>query len=179
MADKVDQADPLELALFHEAQLPFPADVTHPLLELYKTYVDSMEKVVSRRQTVHSFFLTANTLLLTFAGLLITKDFIRSGVSAVPLVISPIAGSMLSLVWMKLSRHYGLLCEAKFKVIHSLEKQLPAAPFLAEWVALGEGKNPLKYQSMATIEWVIPIVFLVIYVILFAVGLAVFLTYFK
>ena len=68
-----------------------------------------MEKVVSRRLTRSStFFLTANTLLMTCAGLLVTKDFVRSGVSAVPIMIASVAGAMLGLVWMKLSRHYGL-----------------------------------------------------------------------
>ncbi len=138
-----------------------------------------MEKVVSRRQTVHTFFLTANTFLMTCAGLLVTKDFVRSGISAVPVMMASVAGAMLSMVWMKLSRHYGLLNAGKFKIIHALERHLPAAPFSAEWVEFDEGRNPSKYQSMATIEWVIPVIFLVIYSLMFVIGLVAFLTYLR
>ena len=116
--------------LFQPSSTPLtPAD-TPIVLELYKIYVDSMEKVVSRRQTVHTFFLTANTFLMTCAGLLVTKEFGRSGVSVVPVMMASAAGAMLSLVWMKLSRHYGLLNTGKFKVIHMFGRHLPAAPFL-------------------------------------------------
>jgi hypothetical protein len=109
----------------------------------------------------------------------LTKDFVRSGVSAVPVMVATAAGAMMSLVWMKLSRHYGLLNAGKFKVIHAFERHLPAAPFWAEWVELDEGRNPSKYQSMAMIQWVIPVVFLVVYVLMFVTGLVVFLTYYQ
>ena len=52
-------------------------------------------------------------------------------------------------------------------------------PFSAEWMVFDEGKNPSKYQSMATIEWVIPVVFLVVYSLMFVIGLVAFLTYFR
>lgn len=69
------------------------------VLDLYKVYVDSMEKAVLRRQSAHSFFMTVNSFVMTVAGLLLTKDYIKSAVSAVPLMVASTAGLLLSIVW--------------------------------------------------------------------------------
>jgi hypothetical protein len=175
-----ERTHPAETETNPEAASPIPAETTsNAVIELYKLYVESMEKAVARRQTMHSFFLAANTLLLSLAGLLVTKDFVRSGVSAVPIMLASIAGAMLSLVWMKLSRHYGLLNTGKFRVIHALESKLPVKPFHEEWKELGEGRDPRRYQSMAAIERLIPVVFLILFTILFVVGLVAFLSFFR
>ncbi len=55
--------------------------------------------------------------------------------------------------------------QAKFNVIHALEERLPVALFLGEWVALGEGKDPKKYQSMAKVESRVALVFIFLYVV--------------
>jgi hypothetical protein len=160
--------------LFHSRSTQLTSEEAKDVLELYKVYVDSMEKVVARRQTVHAFFITANAFLMTCAALLITKDFVQSGVAVVPVVVASLAGFLLSLVWMKLSRHYGLLNDGKFKVIHAFERCLPAAPYLTEWDVFERGENPEKFQSMSTIEWIIPVIFLVIYILMFVIGIVVF-----
>ena len=43
------------------------------LFEQYKLFVDSSEKLVVRRQTVNTFFLSINALLLSAAGFIV-KD---------------------------------------------------------------------------------------------------------
>ena len=137
------------------------------LLEQYKLYVETMEKLVERRQTAHSVLLTANAFLMTMAGFFV-KDVkppvsLPSGIAVVAVAV---AGILLSFTWQKLSQHYGLMNRAKFEVIHALERQLPTAPFLDEWHALGEGKDPRRYQSMATIESTIPKIFIGCYTVL-------------
>ena len=149
------------------------------VLELYKLYVGTMEAMVSRRQTVNTFFLTVNSFLLTAAGLLLTKDYINSGLSAVPVMLASLAGALLSLVWMSLSLRYGRFNEKKFDVIHAFERRLPAKPFRAEWLALGEGKKPWIYDSIAAVERRVPIVFLFIYVAMFVIGLVSFLSHMR
>lgn len=141
------------------------------LLEQYKVYVDSMEKLVARRQGVHTFFSTVNSFLLTVAGLLLTKDFIASDLAATPLVLASASGIALVVVWWQLSIYYGLLAKAKFAVIHALEQHLPSSPFWAEWVALDYGRNRDKYRSMSSIEKVIPIVFGVCYAVIGVIGI--------
>ena len=158
--------DKLEYTLFNfedsTTDKGIPLDV---LLEQYKLYVDTMEKVVARRQTVNSFFLAANTFLITLSGFAIeqlgleginSRSFSLLGIS--------ISGVLLSTIWLKLSRFYGQMNTTKFKVIHALEKRLPAALFLGEWIALGEGKDPHKYKSMSKVESRVTWVFIYLYV---------------
>lgn len=167
----------IDEVLFRTPTNPLAKEELPAVLELYKLYVGTMEALVSRRQTVNTFFLTANSFLLTAAGLLLTKDYINSGISAVPIMIASLAGALLSLVWMSLSLRYGRFNEKKFDVIHALERRLPAEPFRAEWLALGEGKKPWIWSSMAAIEGRVPIVFLLIYVTMFVIGVVSFLSH--
>ncbi len=172
--------DPIiEAALFGPNPRPASSPDIQIVLELYKIYVGTMEAMVSRRQTVHTFFLTASSFLMAAAGLLLTKDHINSGVSAIPVMVASLAGALLSLVWISLSVRYERFNKKKFDVIHEFERRLPAEPFRAEWVALGEGKKPILYSSMAGVERNVPIIFLFIYVLMFVIGLGSFLSYFK
>jgi hypothetical protein len=179
MATTTSTTDPtIDEVLFQTPTNPPAKEDLSTVLELYKLYVGTMEALVSRRQTANTFFMTANSFLLTAAGLLLTKDYIKSGISAVPVMLASLAGALLSLVWMSLALRYGRFNQKKFVVIHAFERRLPAEPFLAEWLALGEGKKPLIYRSMAAIEALVPVVFLFIYVAMFVIGLVSFLSYF-
>ena len=147
----------IESELFTTAQ--FDPDAGKILIEQYKLYVDSLEKLVARRQTSHSVFLTANAFMLTVAGLFIRGlERPMSPSSGIAILAVATSGILLSLTWRKLSRHYGCMSSAKFEVVHCLERHLPAAPFWAEWIALGEGKDQRKYQSMAKTESTIPMI---------------------
>ena len=134
------------------------------LFEQYKLYVQTMEKVVDRRQVANNFFLTANVFLVTLSGFSVEKLGNTSETSKVfSLIGISISGILLSVIWLRLNKYYGLMNQAKFNVIHALEKRLPVALFLGEWVALGEGKDPKKYQSMAKVESRVALVFIFLY----------------
>ena len=169
----------IEEALFRIPTNPPGPEELRTILELYKLYVGTMEALVSRRQTVHTFFLTASSFLLTAAGLLLTKDYINSGVSAVPVMVASLAGALLSLTWMSLSLRYERFNKKKFDVIHAFERRLPAEPFRAEWLALGEGRKPRIYGPMAAAEGRVPVVFLFIYVVMFVIGVVIFAGHFR
>ena len=143
-------------------------------LEQYKLLVETSERLVARRQNVNTFFLSVNTFLLSaigFAvGLVAKKDvqvvFALVGVGAVVF-----AGVSLCVAWQRLVKSYAQLNEGKFAVIHLMENHLPAAIFKAEWVALGEGKNPDKYRAFTKTERSIPKIFAGLYVVSFLAGL--------
>ena len=137
------------------------------LLELYKLYAASMESLVARRVTTHGVFLTANAFLISAGGLMLNglenpDPIVRF------LLMATLAttGVFVNLLWRRLSRHYGLLNGAKFSVLHAMETNLVAAAFSAEWVALGRGTDPKRYQSMATTESLIPFLLAVLYVVM-------------
>ena len=134
------------------------------LFEQYKLYVETMEKLVNRRQTVNSFFLTANAFLVTLSGFSVERlgsDSMASNIFS--LIGISISGILISIIWLRLNRYYGLMNKAKFDVIHALEEKLPVALFLGEWIALGEGKDPKKYQSMAKVESRVALLFISLY----------------
>ena len=138
----------IEMSLF-----PSGVDRLQPgeLLDQYRMYVDTMEKVVSRRQVTASFFLSLNGLLLTGLGLCL-RAIAPTPLAAGSGAVVSLVGAAVCVVWRRLMQYYAQLNASKFEVIHAYEKHLPSAPFCAEWVALGEGKNSRKYVSFARTE---------------------------
>ena len=124
------------------------------MFEQYKLYVDMSDKISSRRLTANTFFLTLNSAILAFQSLI-----------SLSLIIA-LAGIILGYMWNRLIRSYCQLNEAKFKVIHEIEKKLPYKLFDAEWEALERGKNPKVYLSFTSIEKYIPIVFIFLHLII-------------
>jgi hypothetical protein len=83
-----------------------------------------------------------------------------------------IAGIILCYTCYRLIKSYKYLNSGKFKVIHIIEKQLPLAPFDAEWEALEKGKNPKLYKPFTKVEVVVSWVFLILHsAVLFQVTL--------
>lgn len=144
------------------------------LLEEYKLFVDTSEKLVARRQTVNTFFLSVNALLLSAIGMT-AKEVITMRIAFIGVIAISLAGILLCMAWRRLVHSYRQLNTGKFAVIHLLEQYLPAALFKAEWKALGEGKDKEKYIPFTKTEATIPIVFIVLYGIAILLSLLYFL----
>lgn len=141
------------------------------LLEQYKLYVQMADKISERRQSSNSFFLTINTTLIAFLGLVARPDVGSSpDVTANPplpwVLIVSAAGVMLCYTWYRLVRSYNGLNAGKFEVVHTIESRLPSSPYDAEWKAVGEGKDPKLYLPFTHVEVRIPWVFAALYVLL-------------
>lgn len=144
------------------------------LFDLYKLIVASSESLVARRQGVNTFFLTINGALLTAAGLILSNGRNQAW-NLAGIVILALTGFVLSLAWNSLIRSFGQLNSGKFKVINRIEQLLPAAIFIAEWKALGEGKKPGIYRTFTSRETWVPRVLCAVYLIGALVGLALLL----
>lgn len=129
-------------------------------LEQYKLYLEMADRISTRRQSANSFFLTANTALITLISYL---SFAVEQPSCYQLVA--VSGIVLSYVWYRLIRSYKDLNSAKFKVIHAIEAKLPIAPYDAEWEAVGRGKTPELYLPFTHVEIYVPWVFLLLHVV--------------
>ncbi len=105
------------------------------LMEQYKLFVDTSERLVARRQVANTFFLSLNTLALTLV-VLIAKEVQASPLVATGVVVISLAAIMLCVAWKTLVRSYAQLNRGKFTVIDCLENRLPAALFRAEWAGL-------------------------------------------
>jgi hypothetical protein len=127
------------------------------LLEQYKVYVAMADKISDRRQAANSYFLAVNSALLAFLGYAIPKG------STEYLWLVGLAGMTLSYLWYRIVRSYRDLNSAKFLVIQQIETRLPLQSFQAEWVAVGEGKNPSLYKPVTHVEMGVPWVFFVLH----------------
>lgn len=121
------------------------------LLNQWQTCVDMANSVSQRRDNMNNIFITLNLAIM--AAVPITWD-IKS-------LFILIAGITICLLWMLNIRNYKLLNTAKFNVINSIEEKLPSAPFKDEWQFL---KNSKKYMDSTTLEHILPITFIILYI---------------
>ena len=121
------------------------------VFELYKMMVKSSEDLVARRQAVNTFFVTINGALLTATGLIIGSS-IDDLFKSLGVIVLGATGVTLALSWRSRIKSFGQLNTGKFEVISRLEATLPVAIYDAEWVALGEGRDPQLYRTFTSRE---------------------------
>ena len=136
------------------------------------------ENVCARRLTTNTFFITANSLIISALGLYsavnfnsLTVDLSKQIFSS---IIISIAGIVLCYAWARIVKSYRQLSNAKFDLIIKIENKLPLFLHSTEWKILGEGKDPKKYTLLTNIEKIVPWVFGVLY---FTFSLAVVIFY--
>ena len=132
------------------------------LMEQYKLFVETSERLVARRQVVNTFFLSANALALSALGLT-AKEASQSPLIGLGIIAIAVAALLLCVAWKTLVASYRQLNRAKFAVIDRLEERLPAALFRAEWAALGEGRDPKVYKPFTATEETVSLIFMVTY----------------
>lgn len=132
------------------------------LLEQYKIYIETADKISDRRQKNNDFFLTVNTALIAFLGYSAKQEIIDLPIVAMVALISII----LCYFWYRLIRSYKDINTGKFKVVHKIEKELPISLYDIEWQELGEGKDKNKYLPFTHIEIKIPWIFILFYALI-------------
>jgi hypothetical protein len=161
------------------------------ILELYKTAVEMADRTSARRAGANSFFLTLNTALAALVGIVSSarKPLPHGNLptfDAFGLVLTAMAGIVLSLTWRALLRYYRRLNGAKFEVINAMEVSLPAQPFTDEWAILQRTppdentmsrwsrwwRRKAHHREATLVEQVVPLVFVMIYIALAARVLA-------
>lgn len=130
------------------------------VLDYYKLCIASVEQISNRRQTANSFFLTINTVLLSFLSYLSIESLtINYALFAVSF-----AGVAICYTWRRMILSYRELNGAKFDVILALESKLPIGVYGAEWLLLEEGKNPAVHRPFSNLEVRVPNVFIILHV---------------
>lgn len=164
---------PLERRLFPGGP-PSPDERTQQsLVDQYRLFVESSERVLSRRQTADTFFLSINSALLIFAGVLFRETDLTSVVGGAAGAGLSVIGFFTNFTWRRMVTSSRQLNKAKFKIIHLLEAHLPAAAFTAEWDALGRGQDPSLYRPFTGLETRIPAGLMVLYTAAATASLAV------
>ena len=154
------------LNLLRQSKDTYGAEYENHLFEQYKIYVDMADRVSSRRMLANSFFVGVHTALVVAFTVLIKEKILQSSL----LVLAPfVALMLLCYVWWSVVNSYRQLNSGKYKVVLALEQMLPVAPYDAEWIALGEGKDRKLYLPLTHVEKWVPFCFGVIYVLLTAI----------
>ena len=127
------------------------------LFDQYKLYAAEAERLSVRRTLTSAFFLIVNLGALVAGTALLATSPERPWLFTVALV----AAFGLCLGWFWIIRSYRQMASGKYSVISHLEKQLPAAPGVAEWSAVGLGRDSSRYLPMSNIEVWAPALFAV------------------
>jgi len=138
-------------------------------LEQYKLYLNIFNSTSERRNKSNEFFLGLNTAIIGVLGYLETKNLMNNG--SVIFLFAPFVGIAICYCWYQIIISYKKLHRAKFNVIHTMEEKLPLSLFKTEWELLGRGLDDKKYKKISSIEKNIPIIFIVLYAVIFSVSL--------
>lgn len=138
------------------------------LLEQYKVFLQTSEDLVTRRQNVNSFYISINSALVALFSMLFAFQLGTQHRMIIGILFA-LVGIVLSISWIKMLVAYGNLNGSKMKIISSIEKQLPASLYDAEWEALSDKLNNKKYVSFTDSEKWIPKIFIGIYICILTV----------
>lgn len=154
------------LKLFHnEVDIPI-------LLEQYKIFSQTAENLVERRQNVNSFYITANTALVSVGCTIfaigdehniIPKIFVICALS--------LPGLLLNYSWHRMLQSYYINNQGKLKVLSMIEQKLAASLYDAEWKAMKNRYSKRKYVSFTDNEKKLPLVFGLFYLITIIVSI--------
>lgn len=128
------------------------------LFEQYKLFSETSESLVARRQNVNSFYITANTALITIAATAFSLGNNLFSQLVITMVLS-LPGILLNISWLKVMESYSLINSSKMKILGMLEKKLAASLFDAEWEAMSNKYNKQRYVSFSDREKYLPIIF--------------------
>ncbi len=142
----------------------YPEKYGDHALEQYKLYVEMVDRISSRRQSANTFFVSLNTVMVTFAG------YAKSATSAESFFYftTSLAGLVVCCIWYSVIQSYKNLNSAKFKIIHAIENEMPFKLFTAEWEAVGHGKDKSLYHPFTNLELRVPWVFGTIHISIIA-----------
>ncbi len=166
-ADDVEQSEasrPSFAEVLFPSGPPVGDEETRQTLDLYKVMVQSSEGLVSRRQSVNTFFLTINGVLLTASGIIVQSSG-GDRISGLAIAVLAVAGAIFCGAWRSLITSFGQLNSGKFQVINAIERHLKTAIYDAEWEALDRGKDPKVYRSFTSREIWVPTALLALYIL--------------
>ena len=132
------------------------------ILEQYKLYVNSAEKISDRRALVNRYFVSIQSLVLVSLGVF-SQNFESN---LLIITLGAVCGLVLSVIFFLMINSYSSINTVKFELIHDIEKKLPLRLYKMEWDNLKRG-NGLKYIAFSEIEkWVVAVFFFIHIIVL-------------
>ena len=152
------------------------------LMEQYKMFVQTSEDLVSRKQSVNTFYVTLNSLFLSAIVSVICvagDSLLFADNSMIVYLISgflSVIGIVICSSWVTLLNSYADLNASKMAIISCIEERLAVKLFDTEWALLTRRIGKRKYQSFTVKEIAVAKIFLYLYILLIfiCVGLCAF-----
>ena len=147
------------------------------MIKQYEMFVETSEELVRRKQTVNSFYITLNSLIISvvLAAFSFAQSFSLLGLqikySTLIICLLSVVGAIVCLSWHSLIQSYADLNGSKMKIISYIETQLAYNLYHTEWQLVSQKKGNKKYKSFSAKEKLIAKLFLGLYAILFLTGL--------
>lgn len=135
------------------------------LIEQYKMYVDSAQKISERRSALNSTFTALMSGLLA-ATPVILKEVNEDALRCAILMGIGVLGILINVVWYLAILSCRQLNKVKFIVIGEIEKSLPFKCYEREWELIKDEENKLHYIRITAIERLIPLAFFVPFFVL-------------
>ena len=148
-----------EAELFAVNKKDYGEKYNQHLLEQYKLYVEMADRVSSRRSKANTFFLSANTLLVTAIGILAELGSSFVSLNLWWVLVTSLAGVLFCWTWITIINSYRQLNSGKFRIINTIERKLPLAVYKAEWAYLKPKKGISRYKQLTIVERWVPILF--------------------
>ena len=151
------------LDIFNIEEGNYGAEYKTHLIEQYKAYIQDLNGLNVRRQKTNDFFLTLNTALIAFLGVMIQfsgDNFLTF------LFLASVSGAVICFLWYRLIKSYGLVSASRYRIIHKIESKLPSSQYSEEWKLLCPGEGKCNYTPITHLESKIPWVFIVFYILL-------------
>jgi len=148
------------------------------LLEQYKLFSETAENLVTRRQNVNSFYISANTALITIGGTIFAIGSDGDFLSKLAVIFAlTIPGILLNTSWKRMLQSYYINNQGKMKILSMLEKKLAVSLYDAEWKAMKNKYSKQKYVSFTDNEKKLPLVFTFFYILVALICTAGFILY--
>jgi len=151
-------------SLFTKIKKEYGGDYQNHLLEQYRLYIESIERISDRRQQANNYFIAINTTLISIIGITLSSSYFAN--SEWLKVIIATLGLIICVIFWYLIRSYKQLNTGKFRVLHEIETELPLSLYKYEWEILGKGKKKKIYYPFSHVELLIPWVFGLVYAVL-------------
>ncbi|GAB7011742.1 RipA family octameric membrane protein [Halolamina salina] len=132
------------------------------LIDQYTAYVNTTLNVSNRRMRNNRFYVLLLSGTLAVLSVLTDTQIIEE----VGLLLAGLLGFALCILWYLSIVSYKQLNSGKYKVINSMEDDLPAEPFADEWEILDEGDNWRNYITHTRVERKIPFVLAIPYLLI-------------
>ena len=138
-------------------------DEQYLILEQYRIYSEAKEKFIERQFSTNRFYLVFNL------GLLLTTYLMNTfAPDNAPVIVLPIIGFAVSIMWWMNIDSYQMLIKVKYaKVLEYLETKLPEQPYHKEFVDYMEMKKKNNLIVFGDFQKYLTLVILLVYVVAF------------